>query len=398
MVLKGTDRGSRSRFVAVALAVQLVAGATLLAGGPLTDPSEAAFAGRPGKIAFARSTGMMQTNLFTVNADGTGALPLTTGTGNNTAPSFSYDGQLIAFVRPAPEQEIFVMPAAGGTPTNITDNAVLDSAPSYFPDGRIAFGSTDGDDEIYVMNGNGSQQTNITNNDLIDRNPAVSPDGTRIAFERFDGTDIEIYVMNADGSNQVPLTGDPGSDAAPTWSPDGRRISWHRSDGVNVGILIMNADGSAQTPVAVSTDTEAFPEFAPDNSRLAFSRDGANAGLYTLELTGSAAVARLTTAAFDSFAAWQPIPVTCGGRRATIVGTPHEDRLTGTPQADVISGQSGKDRISGLAGADRLCGDKGKDVLKGGRGKDRLIGGKSRDTCVGGKGKDSGKGCDRGKL
>ena len=388
----------RSRFVAAALAVQLVAVAVLFAGAPLTAPSEAAFAGRPGKIAFVRSTGMMQTNLFSVNPDGTGAVPLTTGTGNNTAPAFSYDGQRIAFVRPAPEQEIFVMPAAGGTPVNITDNAVLDSAPSYFPDGRIAFGSTDGDDEIYVMNGDGSGQTNLTNNDLIDRSPAVSPDGTRIAFERFDGTDIEIYAMNADGSNQVPLTSDPGSDSAPTWSPDGRRISWHRSDGVNVGILVMNADGSAQTPVAVSADAETFPEFAPDNSRLVFSRNGANAGLYRLDLTGPGAVTPLTTTASDNAAAWQPIPVKCGGRRATIVGTPGGDRLMGTPLADVISGQGGNDRVSGLAGADRLCGEKGRDVLKGGRGKDRLIGGKARDTCVGGKGKDSGKGCDRGKL
>ena len=216
----------RSRFVAVALAVQLVTAATLFAGAPLTAPSQAAFAGRPGEIAFVRSTGMMQTNLFAVNPDGTGAAPLTTGTENDTAPTFSYDGQRIAFVRPAPEQEIFVMPAAGGTPTNITDNPVLDSAPSFFPDGRIAFGSTDDDDEIFIMNGDGSGQSNITNNDLIDRNPAVSPDGTRIAFERFDGADLEIYVMNADGSSPVPLTSSPDGDTAPTWSPDGRRISW----------------------------------------------------------------------------------------------------------------------------------------------------------------------------
>ena len=160
----------------------------------------------------------------------------------------------------------------------------------------------------------------------------------------------------------------------------------------------MNADGSAQTPVAVSDDSETFPDFAPDNSRLLFRRDGANAGLYTLDLVGSGGVAPLTTTASDSAPAWQPIPVNCGGRRATTVGTPGSDTLTGTPRADVISGQGGKDRISGLAGADRLCGDKGKDVLKGGRGKDRLIGGKGRDTCVGGKGKDSGKGCDRGTL
>ena len=384
----------RSRFVAVAVA----AVATLFVSASLTAPSQASFAGRPGKIAFSRSTGMMQTNLFAVNPDGTGEVPLTTGSGNNSAPTFSSNGRRIAFVRPAPEQEIFVMPAAGGTAVNITDNDVLDSTPNYFPNGRIAFGSTDGDDEIYVMNGNGTGQTNITDNDLIDRNPAVSPNGRKIAFERFDGNDLEIYVMNANGANQVPLTDDPASDQAPTWSPDGRLISWHRSDGVNVGVLIMKADGSAERPVAVSPDAESMPDFAPDNSRLVFARNGTDPGLYTLDLIGSAGVVPLTSTAFDNGPAWQPIPVSCGGRRATIVGTPRGERLRGTPKADVISGQGGRDRILGLGGGDRLCGNNGRDILKGGRGRDRLIGGKGRDRCLGGKGRDSGKGCERGQL
>jgi TolB protein len=348
---------------------------------------------------------MMQADIWSINPDGTGATPLTAGEPEvETNPVWSYDGQRIAFTRPAPDQEVFVMDANGGGATNLTNNGIVDQGPSFFPDGRIAYMSVNGPGmtfEILVMNGDGSGQHNITNNSVQDLAPAVSPDGTKIAFEHFDGTDFEIYVMNPDGSDPHPLTANasPLADDAPTWSPDGRRIAWHRTDGVNVDVWVMNADGSDQHPLVATADTETFPAFAPDNSRLLFTQgSGGGSNVAALGLIPPAPVSPITTTGRDSEPDWQPIPVNCGGRRATIVGTPSADSLTGTPGPDVISGQGGKDKITGLAGKDRLCGDQGKDKLKGGPGKDKLIGGKGKDNCAGGKGKDTGKSCERGKI
>jgi TolB protein len=341
----------------------------------------------------------METDIWSTNPDGSGATPLPGPTPENeNAPVFSYDGQRIAFVRPeGSDSEIFAMDANGGGATNLTNNNSADSSPSFFPDGRIAYGSSPGgDEEIFVMNGDGSGQHNITNNGaIIDRAPAVSPDGTKIAFEHYDGADLEIYLMKADGSGVQPLTDNPDADQLPSWSPDGRRISWRRSG----DMMVMNADGSGQGPIAASANNEIFGGFAPDNSRFLFTQLVAGqSDLYTVGLIPPGPTVQLTTTGGDFQADWQPIPVNCAGRRATIVGTPSADTLTGTAGADVISGQGGKDKILGLQGKDRLCGDQGKDKLKGGPGKDRLIGGKGKDTCAGGKGKDTGKKCERGRL
>jgi Ca2+-binding RTX toxin-like protein len=65
----------------------------------------------------------------------------------------------------------------------------------------------------------------------------------------------------------------------------------------------------------------------------------------------------------------------CGGRPATIVGTPDADVLVGTDEADVIVALGGDDRVEGLAGDDVVCGGEGFDVLLGGDGNDRLLGG-----------------------
>jgi Ca2+-binding RTX toxin-like protein len=80
--------------------------------------------------------------------------------------------------------------------------------------------------------------------------------------------------------------------------------------------------------------------------------------------------------------------LSCGGRRATIVGTPGDDRLRGTRRADVIVGLGGKDRLRGLAGNDVICGGGGADRLDGGAGRDTLYGEAGDDRLSGGAGRD----------
>ncbi|HEY1833023.1 MAG TPA: hypothetical protein VGG08_01195 [Solirubrobacteraceae bacterium] len=90
--------------------------------------------------------------------------------------------------------------------------------------------------------------------------------------------------------------------------------------------------------------------------------------------------------------------VMCDGKRATIVGTSHGERIKGTKHADVIAGLGGNDTIEGLGGNDTICGGEGNDTLIGSKGNDHLDGGKGKDTLIGGEGRDTllgGPGNDR---
>lgn len=84
-----------------------------------------------------------------------------------------------------------------------------------------------------------------------------------------------------------------------------------------------------------------------------------------------------------------PVSRRCGGRKATVVGTPRANILRGTARADVIAGLGGADRIVGRGARDRICGGPGKDKLFGGRGRDLLRGGAGADRLFGGLGRDS---------
>ncbi len=81
-------------------------------------------------------------------------------------------------------------------------------------------------------------------------------------------------------------------------------------------------------------------------------------------------------------------PPRCGGKPATIVGTPRRDRLKGTRRADVVAALGGDDTVTALGGNDVVCGGAGRDVLKGGPGKDRLLGQAGNDRLLGGPGID----------
>ena len=126
----------------------------------------------------------------------------------------------------------------GSDVTRLTDDDASDHDPSWSPDGeKIAF-SSDRDpdeefDEIYVMNANdGSDVTRLTDNDADDIQPSWSPNGEKIAFNRVfspedeEVDDGQIFVMNADdGSDVTRLTDNDDDDREPDWgtntsSPD----------------------------------------------------------------------------------------------------------------------------------------------------------------------------------
>jgi len=120
--------------------------------------------------------------------------------------------------------EIFTIKASGGKPFRITHNKTYDSGPSYSPNGqKIAYSHVAASDfEIYKISATGGTPVNITHNDQDDINPSYSPDGRKIAYSRWDenpsGTrNAEIYKIHHNGGTPVKVTNSDSWDVAPSW-------------------------------------------------------------------------------------------------------------------------------------------------------------------------------------
>jgi dipeptidyl aminopeptidase/acylaminoacyl peptidase len=136
-------------------------------------------------------------------------------------------------------RHIFVVPAQGGTPRQLTSGNYDHTGGSWMPDGKsVVFAGQRHDDyewresDIYAVDiASGAGQANtvrqLTTRKGPDGSPVVSPDGKRVAYTGYDWAkdtwvDSKIYVMNSDGSNPRLVSGD--WDRSPQglhWAPDG---------------------------------------------------------------------------------------------------------------------------------------------------------------------------------
>ena len=195
------------------------------------------------KIGFAsRRAGT--SDIYVMNADGTGTVRLTSTKDDDSHPTWSPDGTKIAFARAG---DVFVMASTGSRPRRISDPGVEEAEPSWAPDGswitysRRPPGSPARN--IWLMRPDGSERHLVTSQHGRAFAPAWSPDSRRIALSMNPNDQFfDIYTIGVDGKGLRRLTR-TGHDAfEPAWSPDGRTIAFSRGG----AIVMIDLDGNEE--------------------------------------------------------------------------------------------------------------------------------------------------------
>lgn len=208
-------------------------------------------------VAFKSGAGAPITpGLYIMSSEGGTPRLLVSGMSNLARPRFSPDGSKVAFVAyDGHDQEIYLVDAAGGTPTPLTVTDGWEQFPVWRPDGKaLLFEGDDanGTNDIFSIDVNGTNLTNLTNTpNSSETTPAVSPDGTMFAFRSNRGNcQSGVYLRDINGTNErwIPNTGTAENSVFYfCFSPDSKRLAF--SNYTTVEVWTVNLDGTVKAPL-----------------------------------------------------------------------------------------------------------------------------------------------------
>jgi Tol biopolymer transport system component len=170
-------------------------------------------------------------------------------------------------------------------------------APTFSPDGnRVAFAwNSEKEDtfHLYVKQiGSGARPVQLTNGPARDACPAWSPDDRYIAFIRASGSGAALMLMPSVGGPERKVAEFPAGAGCPAWTPDSTWLAVPMRDSPQDPFAIWLVSASTgerrrltKPPARLSGDD--YPSFSPDGRALAFFREvtGLAHSLYLLPLS-----------------------------------------------------------------------------------------------------------------
>src|SRR5581483_9263912 len=205
--------------------------------------------------------------------------------------SWSPDGKMVVFVSNiSGRNNLWLVPAEGGWPTQLTISDQRQSSPSWSPDGKwIAYQSDyDGDEQwdIFFVSPKTGQVVNVTKTrEIAEENPTWSPDGRYLAYAVKPKTssvyEIDVFdTLMRDTKHLTTNTPNDKYNSAPVWSKDGKWIAYTQSQakGTDANIFVAEVATGKSTLVTPHDGEQLYSanDFSPGGKHLLITSNAGN--------------------------------------------------------------------------------------------------------------------------
>ena len=188
--------------------------------------------------------------------------------GNNSAPAWSPDGRKLAVaLSTTGNTQIFQVNADGSGLRRLTQGSSIDTEPAYSPDGNSIYFTSDrgGAPQIYKMSANGesagtAQRVTFTGN--YNTSPRVSPDGKQIAYISRVGGGFKLYLLDLASGTATGLT-DTTQDESPSFAANGQYILYATQVNGRGVLAAVSTDGRTRQVLSLQGGSVREPSWGP---------------------------------------------------------------------------------------------------------------------------------------
>ena len=185
--------------------------------------------------------------------------------GSNSAPAWSPDGRKLAVVLTKDGgSQLFTLNADGSGVARLTSSGSIDTEPQFSPDGQFIYFTSDrgGSPQIYRVPASGGAAQRVTFEGTYNVTPRLSPDGKAMAFITRGNGGFRLAVMDL-ASKQVQVLTDSFKDESPTFAPNGRMILIATEIGGRGVLSAVSIDGRIKQRLSVAAGDVREPAWAP---------------------------------------------------------------------------------------------------------------------------------------
>ena len=205
--------------------------------------------------------------------------------------AWSPDGKQIVFVSNiSGRNNLWIVPAEGGWPTQLTVSEQRQMQPAWSPNGRwIAYISDyEGDEQwdIFIVSPTTGEVTNLTNTRLIsEESPAWAPDGRKLAYMVKPKTSptYEIDVLDfltRDVRHLTTNTPKELGNVSPVWSKDGKWITYtqQHATGKDSNVFVVEVATGKSTNLTAHSGEHNYSayDWSPDGRKLLITSNAEN--------------------------------------------------------------------------------------------------------------------------
>lgn len=246
-----------------------------------------------GKTLIAQQTQRTSGLWIGPSEDPSAAAPVTRGTldrrDGDLGLAVMPDDRLIYVSELSGKTDLWSVNADGSGPKQLTDGSHSHTYPAATPDGRyVVFESSrEGTHNIWRMDADGKNQIRLTRG-RYEAEPVCSPDGKWVVYMSHPGVGepLKLWKVSIEGGEPILLTDEYAQH--PTFSPDGKFIAYHHMDKERKRwvVVIPSKGGARIKAMPIPKNFGWVMRWAPDGDSISYL-DNTQSSLWKMPLDGT---------------------------------------------------------------------------------------------------------------